>query len=125
MTAILDQLMEPGRGLTVLAAESRTGVCMTASPAGIRRDYTEHGPLLESALAGDWTAQFTAWFADAAAFGLPEPNAMILATADGEARPSARTVLLKGYDQQGFVFFTNYESQKGSELARNPQASLV
>ena len=95
------------------------------SPAGMRRDYTEWAPLLESGLADDWTEQFAAWFADATVFGLPEPNAMILATADQAARPSARTVLLKGYDQRGFVFFTNYESRKGQELAANPYASLV
>jgi len=95
------------------------------SPAGMRRDYTEWPPLVESALAADWTSQFAVWFADAAAFGLPEPNAMILATADASARPSARTVLLKGYDRDGFVFFTNYASRKGTELALNPYASLV
>ncbi|GIF05366.1 pyridoxamine 5'-phosphate oxidase [Actinoplanes siamensis] len=95
------------------------------SPAGMRRDYTEHGPLLESSLAEHWTAQFAAWFAEATAFGLPEPNAMIVATADAAGRPSARTVLLKGYDAAGFVFFTNYGSRKGSEAAENPYASLV
>ena len=95
------------------------------SPAGMRRDYTEWPPLREDQLAADWTGQFAAWFADAAAFGLPEPNAMIVATADGEARPSARTVLLKGYDTGGFVFFTNYASRKGTELTANPWASLV
>ncbi|WP_045740572.1 MULTISPECIES: pyridoxamine 5'-phosphate oxidase [Actinoplanes] len=91
----------------------------------MRRDYAEWPPLLESGLAADWTSQFAAWFADASAFGLPEPNAMIVATADAGARPSARTVLLKGYDVRGFVFFTNYESRKGGELAANPYASLV
>ena len=95
------------------------------SPAGMRRDYTEWPPLMENALATTWTGQFAAWFADATAAGLPEPNAMILATADSAARPSARTVLLKGYDEDGFVFFTNYESRKGTELAVNPYASLV
>nr|WP_229071921.1 pyridoxamine 5'-phosphate oxidase [Actinoplanes sp. DH11] len=91
----------------------------------MRRDYTGWAPMLEGGLAGDWTTQFAAWFADATAGGLPEPNAMIVATADGRGRPSARTVLLKGYDATGFVFFTNYESRKGSELAVNPYASLV
>ena len=91
----------------------------------MRRDYTERGPLLEADLAGDWTAQFAAWFADATAYGLPEPNAMIVATAGPDARPSARTVLLKGYDARGFVFFTNYESRKGTELRANPYASVV
>ncbi|GGN70468.1 pyridoxine/pyridoxamine 5'-phosphate oxidase [Actinoplanes lobatus] len=95
------------------------------SPAGMRRDYGEWPPLTESVLAATWPEQFALWFADATAFGLPEPNAMIVATADAGARPSARTVLLKGYDDRGFVFFTNYESRKGREAAVNPYASLV
>jgi pyridoxamine 5'-phosphate oxidase len=95
------------------------------SLAAMRRDYTERGALLEGDLAGDWPAQFAAWFADATAFGLPEPNAMIVATASGDGRPSARTVLLKGYDVRGFVFYTNYTSRKGAEADANPAASLV
>jgi pyridoxamine 5'-phosphate oxidase len=95
------------------------------SPAAMRRDYTERGALLESDLAATWTAQFAAWFADATADGLPEPNAMIVATADPAGRPSARTVLLKGYDSSGFVFYTNYTSRKGTEALQNPYASLV
>jgi len=95
------------------------------SPAGMRRDYTERGALLESDLAADWVGQFAAWFGEAAAYGLPEPNAMIVATADGSGRPSARTVLLKEYDAGGFVFFTNYESRKGTDALTNPYASLV
>ena len=95
------------------------------SPATMRREYTERGSLLETDLAADWTTQFSGWFAAAAAAGLPEPNAMIVATADRSGRTSARTVLLKEYDVRGFVFFTNYESRKGSDLAENPYASLV
>jgi pyridoxamine 5'-phosphate oxidase len=95
------------------------------SPSGMRRDYAQHEALLEDDLAADWTAQFAVWFADAAAFGLPEPNAMVVATADRDGRPSARTVLLKDYDERGFVFFTNYESRKGTELGANAYASLV
>jgi pyridoxamine 5'-phosphate oxidase len=95
------------------------------SPAGMRRDYAQHEALLETDLAADWTAQFAVWFADAAAAGLPEPNAMVVATAGRDGRPSSRTVLLKEYDPRGFVFFTNYESRKGAELAANPYASLV
>src|SRR5689334_14364565 len=91
----------------------------------MRRDYTERGELLEKDLAGTWTSQFASWFAAAAAYGLPEPNAMIVATAGAGGRPSARTVLLKEFDERGFTFFTNYESRKGSELAANPYASLV
>jgi pyridoxamine 5'-phosphate oxidase len=90
----------------------------------MRRDYAG-GELDERDLAGDWPTQFGRWLADAATAGLPEPNAMVVATADADGRPSARTVLLKEYDEGGFVFFTNYESRKGGELAANPYASLV
>jgi pyridoxamine 5'-phosphate oxidase len=89
----------------------------------MRSEYT--GELTEQGLAGTWLEQFATWFADAVEAGLPEPNAMLLATADGSGQPSARTVLLKGYDQRGFTFFTNYESRKGTDLAQNPRASLV
>ena len=95
------------------------------SPAAMRRDYTERGPLFENDLAPDWTTQFAAWFAAAFEAGLHEPNAMILATAGRDGRPSARTVLLKAYDVRGFVFYTNYESRKGTDVAENPYASLV
>ena len=98
---------------------------MSADPAGMRRDYTEREGLLEAAMAADWTTQFVSWFADAATYGLPEPNAMIVATADRRGRPSARTVLLKGVDLRGFVFFTNYTSRKGTDALTNPYASLV
>src|SRR5919112_3858025 len=91
----------------------------------MRRDYTERGALLETDLAADWPGQFAAWFDEAAAYGLPEPNAMVVATADRAGRPSARTVLLKGYDERGFVFFTNYTSRKGAEARANPYAGVV
>jgi pyridoxamine 5'-phosphate oxidase len=92
---------------------------------GMRRRYGQGG-LSEPDLAPTWTEQFDRWFADAAGSGLlVEPNAMVLATATPDGRPSARTVLLKGYDAAGFVFFTNYLSRKGQELAANPHASLV
>jgi pyridoxamine 5'-phosphate oxidase len=94
--------------------------------AGMRRDYTARGELLEADLAATWTEQFARWFADAVAAGLPEPNAMIVATADGPTRrTSARTVLLKAYDADGFVFYTNYTSRKGVQALTNPYASLV
>ncbi len=95
-----------------------------AELAKMRRDYRP-APLLEADLAQDWPTQFGRWFADAIAFGLPEPNAMVVATADADGRPSARTVLLKDYDRRGLTFFTNYESRKGHELAVNPAVSLV
>jgi pyridoxamine 5'-phosphate oxidase len=68
---------------------------------------------------------FREWFAAAEAAGAPLPDAMTLATAGADARPSARTVLLKGVDERGFVFFTNYESRKGRELTSNPRGALV
>ncbi|MEV8511004.1 pyridoxamine 5'-phosphate oxidase [Dactylosporangium sp. NPDC051484] len=89
----------------------------------MRKEYS--GELTEDSIADNWLDQFAAWFADAVDAGLPEPNAMLLATASGDGRPSARTVLLKGYDRRGFTFFTNYESRKGNELAGNPRATLV
>jgi pyridoxamine 5'-phosphate oxidase len=69
--------------------------------------------------------QFDAWFAQAVDAKLPEPNTMTLATVDSRGRPSARIVLVKGVDERGFVFFTNYESRKGRELADKPHASLL
>jgi pyridoxamine 5'-phosphate oxidase len=68
--------------------------------------------------------RFDAWFAEAQATGMEDPNAMVLATVGAGGRPSARVVLLKGLDERGFVFYTNGESQKGRELAANPNASL-
>lgn len=69
--------------------------------------------------------QFEIWFAEALKAEVPEPNAMTLATATSEGTPSARIVLLKKYDEEGFVFYTNYGSRKGRELLLNPQAALV
>ncbi|MDT0305373.1 pyridoxamine 5'-phosphate oxidase [Streptomyces sp. DSM 44917] len=90
----------------------------------MRARYRQAG-LDEKDLAADPVDQFEQWFAQAAASGLHEPNAMVLATADAEGRPSTRTVLLKRFDRRGFVFFTNYGSRKGRELAANPRASLL
>jgi pyridoxamine 5'-phosphate oxidase len=94
--------------------------------AGMRRDYTARGDLLEADLAAQWPEQFARWFADAVQEGLPEPNAMIVATAEAAtSQTSARTVLLKAYDVRGFVFYTNYTSRKGAQALLNPYASLV
>ncbi|MEU5779647.1 pyridoxamine 5'-phosphate oxidase [Micromonospora lupini] len=91
----------------------------------MRNEYAADLGLTEADLAADWHTQFDSWFADAVAFGLPEPNAMVVGTADDAGRPSGRTVLLKGYDPEGFVFFTNHLSRKGVEASGNPYASLV
>lgn len=97
----------------------------TVGPARMRNEYAGEEGLSRADLAPDWVAQFDRWFVDAVGFGLVEPNAMVVATADAAGRPSARTVLLKGYDQRGLVFFTNYGSRKGAEALANPYASLV
>jgi pyridoxamine 5'-phosphate oxidase len=94
------------------------------SLADLRKDYSLSG-LLEKDLARDPFRQFDKWFQEAEAAKLVEPNAMTLATATKDGRPSARTVLLKGVDGRGFVFYTNYESRKGRELAENARASLL
>jgi pyridoxamine 5'-phosphate oxidase len=94
--------------------------------AGMRLRYFDRaGELRRGDLAVDWLTQFRAWFEAAAGAGMPEPNAMILGTAGAGGRPSARTVLLKGLDEEGFVFYTNYTSRKVTELDANPYASLV
>jgi pyridoxamine 5'-phosphate oxidase len=91
----------------------------------MRKHYRAEG-LSESDLAATPVEQFARWFKQAATEGgLFEPNAMIVSTADAEGRPSSRTVLLKGFDERGFVFYTNYESRKGRELAVNPYVSLL
>jgi pyridoxamine 5'-phosphate oxidase len=92
--------------------------------SGMRRTY-EGRPLDEADLAPSWLEQFVRWLDEAMAGGEVEPNAMILATATLEGRPSARTVLLKALDERGFVFFTNLRSRKGREIAENPRAALV
>jgi pyridoxamine 5'-phosphate oxidase len=99
-------------------------VTKSRKTADLRRDYAREG-LDERSVAREPNEQFARWFDEALRTPLPEPNAMILATADAAGQPSARTVLLKGYDARGFVFFTNYDSRKGRELAHNPRASLL
>lgn len=92
--------------------------------ADLRVSY-DAGVLDEDDLRDSPLAQFGAWFEDAVAVGLPEPNAMIVATAGTSGQPSARTVLLKDADARGFVFYTNLGSRKSEELSANPQASCV
>lgn len=99
-------------------------VCMPTNLPELREEYGRES-LNESDLAKDPIEQFTLWFQEAVKAGLPEPNAMALATASAAGRPSARIVLLKGYDLRGFSFFTNYQSRKGRELAENPYAALL
>ena len=92
--------------------------------ADLRINYSR-ASLDEADVAHDPFAQFDRWFKEALAAKLPEPNTMTLATVGADGRPSARIVLIKGVDERGFVFFTNYESRKGHDLAVHPQAALL
>ena len=94
------------------------------SVADLRQKYGKF-ELLESGMAATPFEQFTTWFSEALQAGVPEPNAMTVATLGPDLHPSARIVLLKGFDDRGFVFYTNYESRKGQELAAHPRASLL
>jgi pyridoxamine 5'-phosphate oxidase len=93
-------------------------------PSELRRQYD--GPPFDiTDLAPTWLEQFQRWLDDAVAATVPEPNAMVVATADPTGAPSARTVLLRGVDERGFAFYTNLESRKGREALANPRASCV
>ncbi len=96
----------------------------TTSLASLRNDYML-ASLDESDVAVTPLGQFDKWFNEALNAQLPTGNAMTLATCDAQARPSARVVLLKSYDEQGFIFFTNYESRKGKDLTSNNRAALL
>src|SRR3954465_14090718 len=90
----------------------------------LRRGDGDHGLDIPD-LAGDPIAMFRRWLDDAVQAGLHEPNAMVVATASASGRPSARMVLLKGLDERGFVFFTNYASRKGEEISANADVALL
>jgi pyridoxamine 5'-phosphate oxidase len=94
------------------------------TPDQLREKYMQEGLELE-ALNPNPYKQFEHWFAQIVDSGIPEPNAMIVATVDGEGQPWQRTVLLKIFDERGFVFFTNYESRKAQQIAVNPKVSLL
>ncbi|SDS64088.1 Pyridoxamine 5'-phosphate oxidase [Halopseudomonas litoralis] len=97
---------------------------MKLSIADMRRNYTRDG-LLESQAADDPIAQFGTWFSQAVDVEPNEPNAMMLATVDADGQPHLRTLLLKGFDERGFVFFTNYQSAKGEQLLAHPRAAIT
>lgn len=92
--------------------------------AGFRHEYIGEG-LRRADLAPDPIKQFDSWFAAAVAANIHDANAMALATATADGKPSARIVLLKDFDERGFVFYTNYASEKGRQLEQNPRAALV
>ena len=95
----------------------------TSSIADLRKSY-ERAELNEDASQADPLKQFDQWLKEAIAAEVPEPNAMTLATVASNLRPSTRIVLIKGYDERGITWFTNYDSRKGQELAGNPYAAL-
>ena len=97
---------------------------MIKNIADIRRDYS-HKKLSEKEVSENPITQFGNWWEEAVHSKIDEVNAMTLATASQDGLPSARIVLMKGFNEQGFVFFTNYESYKGRQLAENPKACLV
>ncbi|HEY9812686.1 MAG TPA: pyridoxamine 5'-phosphate oxidase [Candidatus Sericytochromatia bacterium] len=97
---------------------------MDKTIADLRIDYTKSG-LVETDVDPNPFKQFKKWFDQALAAQLPEPNAMTLATVSQDGKPRARIVLLKNFNEQGFVFYTNYNSQKSQEIAQNPWAALI
>src|SRR5919202_998223 len=97
---------------------------MSLPVASLRRDYAK-ARLDESSVSPDPMVEFARWFEESLKAEVQEPNAMTLATASADGAPSARIVLLKGFDERGFVFFTDYRSRKGMELEVNPRAALV
>jgi pyridoxamine 5'-phosphate oxidase len=94
-----------------------------ADIAALRKSY-ERAELDEAASDANPLQQFDKWLREAIAAHVPEPNAMTLATVGAESRPSTRVVLIKGYDERGIVWYTNYDSRKGRELTANPHAAL-
>ncbi len=92
--------------------------------AGLRREYSDRG-LTESDLAADPITMFAGWFDEVRAAGLYEPNAMVVSTVSADGQPSSRMVLLKGFSEAGFVFFTNQASRKGVELVAEPRCAIL
>jgi len=101
-----------------------TAPTMTGNLSDMRKNYMR-GSLLEDNANHDPFAQFAAWLEEARAINEFEANAMVLATVDQHGAPSARTVLLKGFDERGLLFFTNYESRKGRDIGFNPVVAVV
>jgi pyridoxamine 5'-phosphate oxidase len=116
--------MLPKRWRGNLRASAGVGLSMSNDFSQARVSY-ERGELDAASVAADPFAQFGDWFAAALAADLLEPYAMTVATVGIDGQPSARVVLMRGWDERGFVFFTNYESQKGHELAHTPRAALL
>ncbi|MES2758330.1 MAG: pyridoxamine 5'-phosphate oxidase [Pseudomonadota bacterium] len=118
--AQLGAAMQARRGIAPAAAPQASGDAVAA----LRKDYG-HATLNEADVAADPIDQFSAWFEQALAAEVNEPNAMNVATVDAAGRPSSRIVLVKQFDRRGFTWYTNYDSQKGRELAANPHAAIL
>ena len=99
--------------------------CAGSSPAGGTVEHKPDHTLSRDDLSDDPMVQFRRWYEDAGSEGIPLDNAMALATADASGAPSVRHVLLRGHDERGFIFYTNYESRKGRQLAENPRAAIT
>ena len=106
-----------------MAAMSTERPALSTTIADLRKSY-ERAELSEDASLADPLAQFDQWLQQAIAAQVPEPNAMTLATVGADQRPSTRVVLIKGYDERGIVWYTNYDSRKGQELEATPFAAL-
>lgn len=126
--AQLGQAMQQRRGLPAAAPGQAPGQAGSAATgdavAALRKDYGQ-ATLDAADVAADPLLQFNAWFEQALAAQVNEPNAMNVATVGADGRPSSRIVLIKQYDQRGFTWYTNYDSQKGRQLAANPHAALL
>ena len=120
--ALLGQAMQRRRGLA--APDTAPVPALGERVAGLRKDYGQ-ATLSEDAVDPDPVLQFNAWFQQALQAEVNEPNAMGLSTVDADGKPSSRIVLIKQYDARGFTWYTNYASQKGSELRANPHAALL
>ncbi|MGH8874970.1 MAG: pyridoxamine 5'-phosphate oxidase [Acidimicrobiia bacterium] len=118
--------MAAGRDVMAVAAGGNVSGVKASDPriVALRSDYETTG-LDATDLLPDPVAQFEVWFTAALEVGLEQPHAVVLATADHDGRPSARAVLLQAFDEDGFVFYTNYRSRKAGELRANPRAALV
>ena len=122
----LGSAMQQRRGLLPEAVPAATSTATTTGDAvaALRKDYG-HATLDAADVADDPFVQFNAWFEQALAAQVNEPNAMSVATVDADGKPTSRIVLIKQFDQRGFTWYTNYDSQKGRQLAANPHAALL
>ncbi|GAB3427462.1 pyridoxamine 5'-phosphate oxidase [Massilia solisilvae] len=120
----MGQSMQARRGITAAAAQPAPAQALGSRVADLRKDYGQ-ASLSEEDVAEDPIAQFTHWFEEALKAEVNEPNAMSVSTVGADGRPSSRIVLIKQFDERGFTWYTNYESQKGQQLSAHPFAALL